>query len=515
MKESVLRINDPEADKQAEEQTAEEPKKGPASKNVTKEKVNKGNEKVGERVEKEETYDEKIRHETLKLKTSPRKIIELFQSLNEEQLNEVIDIGFGELQHFGIAEVPGKMAYDLVKGFNNAFYVDRIFHQKILVSHNFPTVFGWTSEKLRLREKMELESSHTIGRGSLVERGDPDKLPCPSGILVFEETETAEKDQWEVAIEGFATASEDAVRVLQNMLLSGGGWGRNSDISQAALANDNFNSPELVEAMKSMFKVTAQLTKLAEEGPPFDIHPSFEQKNSVAEISSFTAVGMIQSSNTEKLVISVGSEEARLCASKSDKQERNNIVGTINVEEIVKSAMADYMDGGGDDAADEFYSEASGTKTKTSLDNQLRSNDETNGEELDVEAIVKSAVEAYMECDEDFVTPFTNKSEPKLGEALVIYANKQLYTVVMSNGRDDDADKLDEFASNIDKEVSEIPHFAWGDIDMVFFAFCVSKRYYTVCFCFKRRSVVIIDACKDGEDNDLRFTYSCIPDALV
>ncbi|KAG6435871.1 hypothetical protein SASPL_100752 [Salvia splendens] len=306
---------------------------------------------------------------------------------------------------------------------------------------------------------------------------------------------------------------------------------------EAALAKDKLNSPELVEAVKNMFKVTTQLTKLAEDGPPFDIHPSFEQKNAVAEISSFTAVGMIQSSNTEKSFISVGSEEARLCASKSDKQERNNMIGTsfngisvasnqkgkeqegtINVDEIVKSAMADYMDGGGDDAADEFFSDASATKTTPSLNNQLIINDDTNGEEIDVEAIVKSAVEAYMECDEadaDFVTPFTKKSEPKLGEALVITANKQLYTVVMSNGRDDDADKLDEFASNIDKEVSEIPHFAWGDIDMVFFAFCVSKRYYTVCFCFKRRSVVIIDACKDGENNDLRFTYGCIPEALV
>ncbi|KAG6425725.1 hypothetical protein SASPL_109928 [Salvia splendens] len=75
--------------------------------------------------------------------------------------------------------------------------------------------------------------------------------------------------------------------------------------------------------------------------------------------------------------------------------------------------------------------------------------------------------------------------------------------------------KLDEFASNIDKEISEIPHFAWGDIDMVFFAFCVSKRYYTMCFCFKRKSVVIIYACKDGEDNDLRFTYGSIPEALI
>ncbi|KAG6397562.1 hypothetical protein SASPL_143731 [Salvia splendens] len=392
LKESVLRINDPEADKQVEEQTAEEPKKGPASKKVTKEKVNKGKEKVGERVKKEETNDEKIKHETLKLKTSPRKIIELFQSLNEEQLNEVIDMGIGELQHFGIVEVPAKMAYDLVKGFNNVDCTIQLENQRLAI---YP-------------EDVYVTVGLPIG-GTLINR-------------------TAEKDQWEVAIEGFATASEDDVRVLQNLLLSmtdvknmiqnfeaikiAGATACNMigvilevevdeeetvTSLQAALAKDNFNSPELVEAVKSMFKVTAQLTKLAEEGPPFDIHPSFEQKN-------------------------------------GDKQERNNIVGTS-------------------------FNGGSVTSNRTSVE--------------------------------------------------------KLYTVVMSNGRDDDADKLDEFASNIDKEVSKIPHFAWGDIDMVFFAFCISKRYYTVCFCFKRRSVVIIDACKDGEDNDLRFTYGCIPEALV
>ncbi|KAG6418389.1 hypothetical protein SASPL_120593 [Salvia splendens] len=642
MKESVLSINDPSLDKNVEEQTEKEPKEGPATKKVTKEKVNKEKEKVQEGVEKGETDDEKIRHETLKLKTSPQKIIEMFQSLNEEQMNEVIDMGFGELRNFGIAEVTGKMAYDLVKGFSDvdctiqlenqrlaiypedvyltlgmpiggtlinrcrthidylfkdisvvkeynwcayvletlavavkhwrstknttftgpiaflvAFYVDRVFHKKLLVSRVFPTVFGWTSEKLRQREKMELESADTIGRGSLVDRGDPDKLPRPSSILVFEEAETEEKDQWEVAIEGFATASEDAVRGLQNLLLSmtdvknmiqnfeamkiAGATACNMigvilevEVDEeetvaslkAALAEDKFNSPQLVEAVQSMFKVTAQLTQLAQEGPPFDIHPSFEQKNGdlarrLAEISSFTAIGRIQSWNTEKSVISVGSGAARLCASKSENQERNTIIGTsFNGGSIAshQTAVADYMEGSGDDAADEFYSEASGTKTKTNLDSKLRSKDETNDEELDVAAIVKSAVEAYIECDvvdEDFVTPFTNKSEPKLGKDLVIHANEQLYTVVMSNGRDDDADKLDEFASNIDIEVSEIPHFTWGDIDMVFFAFCVSKRYYTVCFCFQRRSVVIIDACKDGEDHDLRYTYDCIPEALV
>ena len=43
----------------------------------------------------------------------------------------------------------------------------------------------------------------------------------------------------------------------------------------------------------------------------------------------------------------------------------------------------------------------------------------------------------------------------------------QVYTVVEANGKTDDADKLNEFATNIDKEVSEIPHFRWEDIDMV------------------------------------------------
>ncbi|KAG6433570.1 hypothetical protein SASPL_105184 [Salvia splendens] len=601
MKGSVSGIHEPEADQQAGIQPAEKSRKVAASKKVAKVKLNKEKEKVGEGVEKGETDEENVIHGALKLKTSPRKIIELFQSLNEVQLNEVVDMGFGALQHFGITEVPGKLAYDLVKRFNDvdwtlqlenqllsiypedvyvtlglpiggtlinrinrqkkkpfvdevgrrvgkhverilpddlmkealkyktggewfrkvfllivdtvlinpcgdgkcrthidhlfrdisvvkeynwcayvletlsvavkswrsskntpftgpisflvAFYVDRVFHQKMLVSRVFPTVFGWTSEKLRLREKMELQSSHNFGRGSLVERGDPDKLPRPSTIIVFKETETTEKDKLEVAIEGFATASSTACNMIGVITETTVDEKETVTSLEAALAKEKFNSHELVEAVKNMIKVTTRLTKLADEGPPFDIHPSFQQKNGgiarrrgvkQVDITNVNVIqncdvtphnGVNKSSNTEKTIISVGSEEALLCSSKSDTQERNNMIGTsfngssvaskqkgkeqevtINVEEIVKSAMADYMDGGGDDAADEFCSEASATKTTPRLDNQLRINDETNGEELDVEAIVKSAVEAYMECDEDdadFVTPFTNKSEPK------------------------------------------------------------------------------------------------------
>ncbi|KAG6436743.1 hypothetical protein SASPL_101645 [Salvia splendens] len=53
-----------------------------------------------------------------------------------------------------------------------------------------------------------------------------------------------------------------------------------------------------------------------------------------------------------------------------------------------------------------------------------------------------------------------------------------LYTVVETNGKVDDEDKLDEISSNIDKEVSEIPHFKWGDIDMVCCC-CIHDRIAT------------------------------------
>ncbi|KAG6391100.1 hypothetical protein SASPL_148849 [Salvia splendens] len=544
-KESVMNTNDQAVDKNDKVQTEGIPKKAPVTK---------------------------------KLKASPWKIIELIQALNEKQMSEVVDMGFGELRHFGIAEVPDTLLINpcgdgkcrthidyvfrdilVVKEYNwcayvletlsvavknlrstkntpftgpiaflVAFYVDRVFHKKLLVSRVFPTVFGWTSEKLRQREKMELESTDTIGRGSLVDRGDPDKLPRPSGILVFEEEETEEKDH--------ITDFKNVIKNFEAMKIAGSTacnmMGVISEVEvdeedtvaslKTALAKDKFNTPELVDAVQSMLKVTAHLTKLAAEGPPFDIHPSFVPKNG-------------------DLARRIGVKQGK----RSNKNELQNC---------------------------DITPQAGVNKDK----------------KLDVQAIVQSAVEAYMECDEvdkDFVTPFANKSEPKLGKELVVYTNEQLhdnhkklmmnvrpkadlrcsnalrspfleraikvsckltpdervmyywlmttyhgneehiiyndrfvevmllefcsllphhevssgiisafcsvlnhmealksvpspkmlffttyptlYTVVETNGKVNDEDKLDEFASNIDKEVSEIPHFKWGDIDMM------------------------------------------------
>lgn len=57
--------------------------------------------------------------ETMKLKISPIYIIKVMQSLNERQRAAVDEMGFGQLIHFGIIEIPGKMAYNLLLAFNN------------------------------------------------------------------------------------------------------------------------------------------------------------------------------------------------------------------------------------------------------------------------------------------------------------------------------------------------------------------------------------------------------------
>ncbi|KAG6386900.1 hypothetical protein SASPL_152077 [Salvia splendens] len=91
----------------------------------------------------------------------------------------------------------------------------------------------------------------------------------------------------------------------------------------------------------------------------------------------------------------------------------------------------------------------------------------------------------------------------------------QLYTVVKVSAEVDEEKRFNTFAMNLDEEVREIPNFKWVDIDLVFFPFCVFKRDYTVCFCFARKAVVIIDGSKEEDDRDLRLNYGDIPETLV
>ncbi|KAL1559298.1 hypothetical protein AAHA92_09655 [Salvia divinorum] len=64
-----------------------------------------------------------------------------------------------------------------------------------------------------------------------------------------------------------------------------------------------------------------------------------------------------------------------------------------------------------------------------------------------------------------------------------------LYTIVNPTGGVDTNNSFNTFATNLDKEVREIPKFKWGDIDMVFFPFY-------------------------GDDRDIRFNYGDIPETL-
>ncbi|KAL1569169.1 hypothetical protein AAHA92_00680 [Salvia divinorum] len=257
----------------------------------------------------------------------------------------------------------------------------------------------------------------------------------------------------------------------------------------------------------------------------------------------------------------------------------------IYVEEIVKSVVDAYMECGydADDKEDlDSFVNYSGKK----FGNEIVCKDIIKDNAIDVDVVVKSDVEAYMECDDkddDFVTPTLKKSETKLGNQLVVYGKENLmttyntneeqlvydddvievrviefmsllphkevssgiisvwcsalnnmenlrapsspkrlffttypacYTIVESGAQVDGDAKFITFAENLDKEVREIPEFKWGDIDMVFFPFCVFKRDYAVCFCFHRKAVVIIDGSKDGDARDVRFNYGHIPETL-
>ncbi|KAG6387320.1 hypothetical protein SASPL_152507 [Salvia splendens] len=271
-----MNTSDPAVDKNDVTQPVEVPKKTPGKK-----KESKGNENIHEGVERGEADAEKIRHETLKLKT--------------------------KLKNFGIAEVTGKMAYDMIKEYNwcayvletlavaaknwktsknapftglisflVAFYVDRVFHKKLLVSRVFPNVFGWTSEKLRQREKMELESGDTIGRGSVVDREASEDAVRGLEKLMRSMNDLTNLIQNFEALKIAGSTACNMIGVIPEVEVD-----EEETVAslKTALAKDQLNVPELVEVVQSMFNVTAQLTQLAEEGPPFDIHPSFLPKN--------------------------------------------------------------------------------------------------------------------------------------------------------------------------------------------------------------------------------------------
>ncbi|KAL1545519.1 hypothetical protein AAHA92_22234 [Salvia divinorum] len=273
----------------------------------------------------------------------------------------------------------------------------------------------------------------------------------------------------------------------------------------------------------------------------------------------------------------------------------------IYVEELVKSAVDAYMECGDDDDDDdddddELSLSSWMNKSVIPVGNVQGVSEIDKDNEIDMEVIVKSAVDAYMECDDNddnFVTPLLRKSEAKMGDQVVLHAGEQrndgmenwkmkvrskaemkitnalrspfyerevkvsnklnpderimfywlmttyntnedklvydddvverlffttypaLYTIMNPTGGVYTDNNFNTFATNLDKEVREIPNFKWGVIDMVLFPFCVFKRDYAVCFCFHRKAVVVIDGSKDEDDREMRFNYGDIPDTLV
>ncbi|KAL1560468.1 hypothetical protein AAHA92_10675 [Salvia divinorum] len=124
---------------------------------------------------------------------------------------------------------------------------------------------------------------------------------------------------------------------------------------------------------------------------------------SLPPVSSFTTIGMSDYPDNEQAMVSVSCSARQVTGTKNE----------IYVEEIVKSVVDAYMECGDvvDDDDDELSLSSWMNKSVIPVGNikEIRKIDKDN--EIDVEAIVKSAVDAYMECDDnddDFVTPLRN-----------------------------------------------------------------------------------------------------------
>ncbi|KAL1536350.1 RING-type E3 ubiquitin transferase [Salvia divinorum] len=73
---------------------------------------------------------------------------------------------------------------------------------------------------------------------------------------------------------------------------------------------------------------------------------------------------------------------------------------------------------------------------------------------------------------------------------------------------------IQELTINLNDEVEKIPNFKWDDVDMVFFPISSNNHYYAICFCFGRKSVVILDNCDDGDYKNVAAKYGVIPETV-
>ncbi|KAL1559299.1 hypothetical protein AAHA92_09656 [Salvia divinorum] len=197
---------------------------------------------------------------------------------------------------------------------------------------------------------MELKTE-SIGRGSVLERADPAKLPRPSIMVVLHDQEGHEEDPVRKSLRLFADAGDEAAAAIKNLT-----------------------------------------RRMNESLPP---------------VRSFTAIGMSDYPDNEQSVVSVSCSARQAIGTKEND---------IYVKEIVKLAGDAYMECGDHDDDDELSLYSWMNKSVIPVGNVQGISEIDKDNEIDVEAIVKSAVDAYMECednDDDFVTPLLRKSEAK------------------------------------------------------------------------------------------------------
>ncbi|KAJ8421372.1 hypothetical protein Cgig2_025255 [Carnegiea gigantea] len=151
---------------------------------------------------------------------SPKGLRQLIEKLNDKQKEVVKEIGFGGFLHLQLDMIPGKLAVWLVRNFDTCSYslplthgrfkvtehdvymtlalpkgpfelcyLDRVVFKVRTVKHQFPTLRGWTNDKVKLRKEQEFHVG--FGNGALEDSLDETERPAEAEVVHEEEPSNA------------------------------------------------------------------------------------------------------------------------------------------------------------------------------------------------------------------------------------------------------------------------------------------------------------------------------------
>ncbi|KAJ8444799.1 hypothetical protein Cgig2_014988 [Carnegiea gigantea] len=146
---------------------------------------------------------EKSKPKEFNNRMSPKGLRQLIEKLNDKQKEAIKEIGFGSFLYLKVDMIPGKLALQLVCNFNTCSCSLPLTHGRLRVTEHdvymtlalpkglleFPTLRGWTNDKIKSREEQEFEVG--FGKGALEDRLDEAEVPNEAQKVHEEEPSNA------------------------------------------------------------------------------------------------------------------------------------------------------------------------------------------------------------------------------------------------------------------------------------------------------------------------------------